>query len=292
MKNTKVWVVTQDLTEMDQQVLRYVKFLSEIVTPEKIHFVHVINPESAYEKVEKDEIEIIQKLISEGVSKFFDDPGLYEIHVEIGLPFEEIIKLAIRKSAGLGVAGRKKKSNGSGVVSDRLSRNLPFNFLLVPEDFEPKLERVLVATDFSEHASLALKAASDLRDQKDDLQIFAHNCYHVPMGYSKSGKSFEEFAGIMKGNAEKEMNRWCKVKDTGHSFSLQEKESFQKLIMNDVIANNIDLLIMGSKGQSRISMALLGSNTTKLIDHNDRIPLLIVKKEGENLDLIDALKLV
>jgi hypothetical protein len=39
-----------------------------------------------------------------------------------------------------------------------------------------------------------------------------------------------------------------------------------------------------------VSYSLLGSNTMKVMKENDSIPLLIVKKEGENLDIIEGLK--
>ena len=102
----------------------------------------------------------------------------------------------------------------------------------------------------------------------------------------------EEFADIMKLNAEKEMSKWVKsFPSVKPLFKLLEK-SAQDEILNTAGNHQVDLLVMGSKGQTKMSLALLGSNTMKVVKANDSIPLLIVKKEGENLDFIDALKKV
>ena len=189
------------------------------------------------------------------------------------------------------IAGKKKLSGGAGVVSDRLSRNLPCNFMIVPEGFRPKLKNILVTTDFSEHSTLALQQAIDMKNQDGNIELSAHHSYKVPMGYSKSGKSYEEFADIMKLNSGKEMSNWIKSfhKNIIEVLTFRDHDSLFNQTMQVVEENEIDLLIIGSKGQSSASFVLLGSHAVKMLKANERIPTLVVKKKGENLDVIDAL---
>lgn len=55
-----------------------------------------------------------------------------------------------------------------------------------------------------------MQKAIDIGTLNEKIKIIAHHSYSVPMGYSKSGKNFKEFAGIMKLHAEKNMNERSK----------------------------------------------------------------------------------
>ncbi|MEO9850289.1 MAG: universal stress protein [Reichenbachiella sp.] len=302
MKNKEVWIVPIDFSKMDLDILKYTRFLSSISQPEKIHFINVVKEPEIFTYLSgeylgySDQLVVDQKLMLEHrVEKYFNNSGIkYECHVNSGLPFDEVVSLVLERKADLVITGRKKSSNGSGIVSDRLARNLPCNFLIVPEGYEPQLENIAVATDFSNHATLAMQKAIEIGMVNEKTKIIGHHSYSVPMGYSKSGKSFEEFAQIMKVNAEKAMDEWSKkfqhrIKPV---LTFNKDDSLDDQILGMVEENNIDLIVIGSKGQTKASLALLGSTTMKLLKANDRIPLLIVKIAGENLNFLDALKRV
>ncbi|MEO9802004.1 MAG: universal stress protein [Reichenbachiella sp.] len=302
MKNKEVWIVPIDFSKMDLDILKYTRFLSSISQPEKIHFINVVKEPEIFTYLSgeylgySDQLVVDQKLMLEHrVEKYFNNSGIkYECHVNSGLPFDEVVSLVLERKADLVITGRKKSSNGSGIVSDRLARNLPCNFLIVPEGYEPQLENIAVATDFSNHATLAMQKAIEIGMVNEKAKIIGHHSYSVPMGYSKSGKSFEEFAQIMKVNAEKAMDEWSKkfqhrIKPV---LTFNKDDSLDDQILGMVEENNIDLIVIGSKGQTKASLALLGSTTMKLLKANDRIPLLIVKIAGENLNFLDALKRV
>lgn len=302
MKNKEVWIVPIDFSKMDLDILKYTRFLSSISQPEKIHFINVVKEPEIFTYLSgeylgySDQLVVDQKLMLEHrVEKYFNNSGIkYECHVNSGLPFDEVVSLVLERKADLVITGRKKSSNGSGIVSDRLARNLPCNFLIVPEGYEPQLENIAVATDFSNHATLAMQKAIEIGMVNEKTKIIGHHSYSVPMGYSKSGKSFEEFAQIMKMNAEKAMDEWSKKFQHRIEpvLTFNKDDSLDNQILGIVEENNIDLIVIGSKGQTKASLALLGSTTMKLLKANDQIPLLIVKIAGENLNFLDALKRV
>lgn len=301
MDNNEKWAIALDQSKMDNDLLKYVFDLSKVYTPVKIYLITVLKEKKSYSYLPEEYLgfmnqvaEDIKLKMRSRVDAFFGKSNIqFEFLVEYGSPFEEVINLVMSKTISLVIAGRKKQSSGSGVISDRLSRTLPCDFLIVPEEKECSINNVLVTTDFSEHSQLALNRALRLKELNEELNIYAFHAYEVPMGYSKSGKSFEEFATIMKSNAEKEMNRWLvDFSDDITSILSLNEHSLADLVVSKAIENKIDLIIIGSKGQTSTSLALLGSNTVKVIAKNDDIPVLIVKKPGENIDFLEALKQV
>ncbi len=301
MKMNNTWVVPVDFSPIDLEVIDYVKYLGASQKPEKVHFVNVMKEfkQSYYGEFEgfQDQLRVDQKLRLENkVKMHFNEAGIpYECHILSGTAFQEIIGLVLNKAASLVILGKKRTSSGSGVVSDRLSRNLPCDVLLVNEDFVPKLDNVLIPTDFSAHSDLAMNQLLGLMNEmemEEKPKLFAFHTYDIPLGYDKSGKSYEEFAEIVRSNVETDMSEWIKKFD--HDITpillLQKENSFAELVMDQVETQDIDLIVMGSRGQTPTSLALLGSNTMKVLMKNDQVPVLIVKKPGENMSFIDSMR--
>lgn len=301
MKDIKNWLVTIDFTPIDNTVIGYVKFLSQIFTPECIHFVHVQKEEPTYRYLPEEYMELSGQvtedkklqLASKVEHHFTSTDVSLKYHVEHGNPFDEVMEVVFKNHVGMVIAGRKQTSSGSGIVSDRLSRNLPCDFLLIPEGCKPTWKNILLTTDFSSHASQALETACLLKGRDNESEMVVLHSYEVPSGYSKLGKSFEEFAEIMKGHASKYMDKWLNgLKPKKTELVLKTSIPLAQQIMDISRQNDVSMIVMGSKGQSRGSLMLLGSNAMKLMKINDEFPLLIVKKEGENMGLLEALKSV
>lgn len=298
MKDNRTWILAMDFTEMDTNLLNYTLFLTNYWKPDHIHLLHVEKEREKNSYVPLEYEELAHQLAMESklqmehkANGFFKDSGIsIHVHIKTGNALDEVLDLARNESASLVIAGRKKTSNGSGIVSDRLSRHLPCDFLLVPENSAPKLNKIMVTTDFSEHASLAMKTAVDIQNQNENIEVLSAHLYEVPWGYTKSGKSFEEFADIMHNNAKTEMSKWSKQFPPTQPVLKLIQDSTQQTILDMANDHQVDLLVMGSKGQSKVSYSLLGSVTMKVMKENDDLPLLVVKLPGENLDFIDALK--
>ncbi len=76
--------------------------------------------------------------------------------------------------------------------------------------------------------------AEIIRDA-NEAKIVIHHVYRVPSGYHYSGKSFEEFAKIMKKNAEEKMDKLLKEAkiDSSNSkpiYTLDKKDNTVKKI--------------------------------------------------------------
>ncbi len=299
MGNLKNWVVTIDFTKMDMNILNYAKFFSKVCPPDKIYFVSIVQ-DSDSDRFFSDEYQVFrdqmvadQKLnLAHRVDQYFKDSKIRcEPVMLTGNPFEELISFSMRNSIDLVFAGRKEVSGGSGIVSENLSRNLPCAFLLVPEKSPLSLRNILVPTDFSDHSGLAMAVAQSFRQSDHEINLFAQHIYQIPKNLEKSDKSPEEIKRMLHIKADRKMQEW-KSKDPFKSESiltLKGQESFPELVMREVRKHNVELIVMGSKGMTATDLAQLGSNTLRLMKSAGNIPLLIIKRENENVKLLKTL---
>lgn len=284
-----------DFTEMDFSILEYTRFLSSIYSVDKIYFVHVVKEVESFSYLPEEYLDFRHQVTEDQrlslefrVEKHFKDAKIpYDCRIVSGVPFEEIIDLVRVKSADLVIAGKKNSSRRSGIVSDRLSRNLPCDFLLLPKKPENQLNNILVTTDFSEHSTLGMQRAIELKRQHEKITLFAHHIYDVPAGHSKSGMKYEAFADVVRESAEKEMSKWLSLfrPKIQPILTLKSIDGLADQVLSIAEKRAADMIIVGSKGQSKDSFALMGSNAIKILWASQHIPILIVKRGGENSQL-------
>ncbi|TDE05209.1 universal stress protein [Flavobacterium sandaracinum] len=143
------------------------------------------------------------------------------------------------------------------------------------------MKRILVPTDFSEHAANALKAAA-LIAQKTKCELYLLHLLEIPnhtSGTTTGGSSIrEDILLIKKANEKLE-----KIKEQPYLAGITVNTSVQyERAFSGILAfnkkNKIDLIVMGSHGTSGIEELLIGSNTEKVVRLSE-IPVLVIKKE-------------
>ncbi len=114
----------------------------------------------------------------------------------------------------------------------------------------------------------------------------------MPLGYYKTGKSYEEFSEIMKKNKLKYFKQFIeKIDSRGLTINPIIYDYKNKLInaLNKlIVSENIDLIVLGSKGRSSSAAVLMGSLTEQLL-LSSNIPMIAVKEKGANMRFVDAL---
>ena len=298
MYNINEILVCLDLSEIDKSVIHYTSFINSVISPRNIYFIYVDkesdnNKDLAEEERKKSKLQIEKSIKSE-----FKTAGKAQIHIEIkdGSPIHEVLNFAKDKDIEMIIVGKKKAEHGSGILSEKIARKSPCSVLFIPEQPPLKLEEILVPTDFSEYSKLAFEEVRVFIRKIDySLTVFALHIYDVPIGFYTTGKSYEEFANIMKDNAKKDYKRFlheinCEDLKIKPFFVLDEdRKSNASQIMEFAIRKKCDLIIIGAKGHSNASAMLLGSTTEKLLRQNDSIPLMVLKKKGETLNFLEAL---
>lgn len=148
------------------------------------------------------------------------------------------------------------------------------------------MKRILVPTDFSEHAEDALKVAAQIA-RKNNSEIVILHMLELPGQMNDAvlgGVSIPETMLFMKKANEMldevanrsylqgiPVTEIVKIDKTIHGISQISKE------------NDIDLIVMGSHGSSGIQELLIGSNTEKVV-RNSEIPVLVIKKDISNFN--------
>ncbi|SHF84347.1 universal stress protein [Flavobacterium defluvii] len=149
------------------------------------------------------------------------------------------------------------------------------------------MKRILVPTDFSEHAEHALKVAAQIAKKNDSEIIILHMLEfpHQTNDAIFGGVSIPETMLFMQ----KANETLDKISESSFldGISVTEIVKMDKPIHGITQVSkeyNIDLIIMGSHGSSGLEELLIGSNTEKVVRNSD-IPVLVIKKDISNFNV-------
>jgi nucleotide-binding universal stress UspA family protein len=183
----------------------------------------------------------------------------------------------------------------SGVIAQRLARRASCKLLIIPESHKPSLERILVPIDFSEYSRQALEYAIYIsRNNAGKVEIICQNVYNVPVGYHYTGKSYAEFAEVMKRNAERNFNKFISDIDTEGTritpvYSLDTNDDFTTDICDMAREKDVSGIIIGAKGRSATTALFIGSMAEKLMQVVKDYPLTVVRPKGKTAGIMEAL---
>jgi len=148
------------------------------------------------------------------------------------------------------------------------------------------MKRILVPTDFSEHAEDALKVAAQIA-KKNNSEIILLHMLELPQQANDAilgGTSIPEAMLFMK-KANETLDEVAS-RDYLESIPVTEVVKIDKPIHGITQISkdyDVDLIIMGSHGSSGVEELLIGSNTEKVV-RNSEIPVLVIKKNIPNFN--------
>lgn len=293
-----------DLSVMDDTLIQFTQKLSHTIGPEALYFVHIAGELELPEQLSKNYPELLAPLdesiardISNKITKVFGDKPEMEIDVIVreGESVHDLIKIGKIKNVDLVIFGKKPVEEGSGLIPKKIASRSPYSVLMVPagKQFSGHFDSILVATDFSEYSAMALEQALVI-SKPSSGKVHLQHIYNVPLGYYKTGKSFEEFSDIMKGHAQKDMTQFLfpyeAMKDRIEPhFSLRKGASPSDLIAELAEQVKASLIIIGSKGRTGSAGVILGSIADGVVNQLSTTPILVLKRKNENLSFFEAL---
>lgn len=293
-------LVGLDLTEMDTTMIKYASTVCHHFPINEVYFYHVAKslempPDitEEYKHILTTVDDGIRHEIEKKVKAEFVSKKNIEIHIKVkeGNPIDKMLRYVKIKNIDMILLGRKQNLQGSGLINSAIARNSPCHLLLVPEKTHHfKIEKVMIPVDFSRHSALAVQQGSQITNGDRLNKTFCAHVYNVPVGYSKSGKSYEEFAEIMLDNARKSYQRFIHDYGDVHCiFRLDNEENPSSQIVEIMHEEKPDLVILGSKGRTDLATVFLGSMAEKFMLKDTYTPLLIIKRRDENMGLLEAL---
>lgn len=149
------------------------------------------------------------------------------------------------------------------------------------------MKKILVPVDFSTPSENALKVAAKLA-KKNDAQLCVLHVIELAetiFGSDQFNVDDEQIVFFMK-MAKK---RFAKFMEKDYLKDVDYKDMVDigptsKYISQYAKNENVDMIVMGSTGVSGLEEVLIGSNTEKIV-RTSPVPVLVVKKEMEELDI-------
>ncbi|MCH7401900.1 universal stress protein [Belliella kenyensis] len=302
MYQIKKLIVCLDQSALDDTLVRFASFVAQVNQTKKIYFTNVIRNMNIPKEVLEEFPNLIQNMVDERKGKMKDlvakhfgkqDGIEFSFVVKEGQLSKKILKLAHEKSADMIMVGRKVQLPGTGVLSQRLARRASCSLLIIPEHAVPKIDKLLVPSDFSDYSKDAMEEAIMIAEKYGGkAKIYCQNVFSIPSGYHFTGKSYEEFASIMEMHAEinyKKFIRKIDVKGINIKplYTKDEDDDPVEDILSKASEINADGIIIGAKGRTAATALFIGSLAERLIQMNDSIPLLVTRPKGKNAGILD-----
>ncbi|MBO6522524.1 MAG: universal stress protein [Balneolaceae bacterium] len=296
-------LVVLDLNEHDEVVYEYVNRMSRVVTFDSILFLHVADnldiPKQLVEKYPGLIPPIDQSIkgaIKTNIDKYEGIRNIKNIEIEIldGVKLQTISKVVRDNDIDLLVINRSDTHDSEITFLQKLARTITCSIALIPPTIPEEINNLLVPIDFSKNSYMALEYALRISADRPEMNILGLHILKMPSGYFKTGLSYDEFAEELKKNAEQELALFLKENKTDASafkmhYRLKKSDSIPYMINRFSFSNQIDAVVMGSRGRNTLSSFVLGSITEALIDRDQYLPLIVIKNKDKNMKLWDAL---
>ncbi len=303
MYSIKHLLVVIDLNEHDEVVYQYVNRMSRVVNFESVLFLHVADdldvPKQLVEKYPGLITPIDESLkgaIEKKIDLYEGIKNLKNIEIEVldGAKLQTISKVVRDQDIDLLVINRSDTHDSEITFLQKLARTITCSIALIPPTIPEEINNLLVPIDFSKNSYMALQYALRISADRPDMNILGLHILKMPSGYFKTGLSYDEFAEELKKNAEQELTMFLKENDINPSlfkmhYRLKKSDSIPYMINRFSFSNQIDAIVMGSRGRNTLSSFVLGSITEALIDRDQYLPLIVIKNKDKNLQLWDAL---
>ncbi len=293
-----------DTSDADRTLLKYLEVIAKTHDTQEIHFLNSISEMKIPDEVLKDFPEIKEKSLTDRRSKLetlikaslsSDLVEKSKVHVKEGAPSKAILRFVEKNEIDLILMGRHKDFVGGGILSNRLARRADCSLFIIPEGINPNINLIHVPCDFSLHSKIAMEEAVRVSRKYDNVKIICQNVFTVPGGYHYSGKTYEEFAEVMRANAEKEYHKF--MRDIDHEgvnlevvYSLDTNDNPVTDIIDFANETKPGAIFIGVKGRTATASLFIGSRAEQLIQYNSDIPMMVVRPKGKNAGILDLIR--
>lgn len=285
------------LEEADKSTLRYLNFFSTQIPFTAAYFLHVLpklNILTAFYEKESQLLISDKALYSDmrnqlkhevkGLLSTWDDVYM-EYDIVEGDPLAEIVKSASSLQADLLVIGQKKGTSARNIFAKNLARSTTADAIIIPVNAKSKISTILVPIDFSDNSVKALEAAIAVHKQlKGPVQIICLHIYDMPnTNYFRDEAPWLKVKSTVEKNLADGFNSFLETVAAEYknriAIALVERQTTgtASFIMDFAKANEVDFMVMGARGHSKVHLLLMGSVTENVLDTNDNIPILIIR---------------
>ena len=289
-----------NLDEADQAVTEFTSMLTYLTRSTELYFSYVKSHLEAREELPMDDdillpsqVEVARGLLKESIKEYYKGYGdtKMELLVKEGHQLKFLLNQIKEHEIDLVIVGREPHTPTSRKLPIKLARKAPCSVFIVPEFAPPKITKIVVPIDFSNHAKEAVEEAILLAVACKLETITLLHLFKLPSGYSKTGKDEDEFCAIMKGNALEEYKFFIKqidLKGIEVIFHIGHDEHLAHGILEEIDEQGADLVIVGARGRDAGAGVLMGSITEDLIARCP-VPILAVKDKSKGMTFFESI---
>jgi nucleotide-binding universal stress UspA family protein len=214
-----------------------------------------------------------------------------ESHFEEGPLVGTIAKMAAKVSADMCCVPRQVSDDYWLDRVPAIVRKTPCSVFVLPHAVALPFERILVPVDFSQASREAFEFAVRLAQRQPKSFVEALHVCNVPVGYYKTGQSYESFGNILKQQANEHAVNWmAEIRPAGVTVNwrFEVRDSAASAIVAAAEEDEMNLVVLGGHGLSLPAGALLG-HTADAVCSRIRRPFLCVKRKGQVVHLLRAM---
>ena len=301
MKKAERLLVFLDLTEMDNLMIRYASFLSELLDTKEVYFLHAFEYDelpddmsNVFPGLEEPLDKIIQEEIEEKISKYFSNENA-STYVKLmeGVQITSILKWAEREHVDLMVVGKKISFKGKGNFAGKIARLAHSSVMFVTETSKGVINKILVPIDFSKFSELALKKAVALAE-KTEAKILCQNVYRLPPQYFPYIPVKDENLEKIKKQHQDDFKVFMKKiglspERISCECTIDRENNVADQIYQYAVEQGVDLIVVGSKGKTDAASFLIGGVAERLISNEKNLPVMIVKDKDQTYGILDSI---
>lgn len=278
-----------ELAKPDSPMLDYLQFFFAKVPVDELRFVHVVPKVEFFATREVTSLEMDEKILAAmqvQLSETFREPEKMNALLEVraGNPLDELIRDINNEGAELAVIGQREDGRHN-IQARKLARKAPCPVLVVPEEAEAKMDHIMVPIDFSNTSAEALQTALAIREAVNpQAQITCVHVYSMPdLSPYLLQRTPDEMRTMVENDRREAIDIFLRdhVGDDIHSVDTQliskELPGIAHYLMEYADETEVDFIVIGAKGHSKLELLLLGSVTENLLVDNEEIPTLVVK---------------
>jgi nucleotide-binding universal stress UspA family protein len=142
-----------------------------------------------------------------------------------------------------------------------------------------EVRQILVAVDFSEHAEPVIEWSTHLAEEHGSRLILLH-AYHLPVEFQQLEGAYlpPDFWANVKAEAQQILSNYTEgIARKGIEVETVVREGYPATVIEDeAVRQEVDLIVIGTRGLSGIKHLLLGSTAERVVQKAP-CPVLTVK---------------
>lgn len=298
MKRFNHLIVCLDLTQMDQTLIRYSKFLAHKLQASTVQFLHIIETDTIQKDLNlifpelrsMEDLELkLQERLRKKIDQLIDDPNFKsEVFVKQGNATLAIIEFIKTMNPDLLIMGQKQGFQGEGVMAKQIVKYVPSSVLFVSENSSFALETIVLPVDFSKTAGEAIKTAQEMTS--NDGKVVGEHIFEVPPNFFPYLPTQDEKKRITA-HLEKKRTQFLNSLNVSEPIEIhiemQSNESVAQLTYRKIVEQNADLLLIPLKEVGDFQSLLKEDVSHKYLHYHFAIPVLFLKNKKAHLKLFN-----